>query len=212
MMVEVVKQYGNEIPKIIKSIKEKHIENDDKEKAEMIFSTVHRSKGMEYDAVQIVDDFITEEKLEKANVEGKEGEQNKAKLAEEINLLYVAITRAKSVIHIPEALMPFNFPKSPQIHVISTPPEEDRKGEVSVGGLKRGGVSLGDTHQKSYTVEEVRAGHKDAYKPWSAELDEELTVMYCEGVNVKNLAAHFGRTRGAIRSRIKKLELQEFYG
>tara|TARA_R110002096_G_scaffold422201_1_gene628603 strand:- start:167 stop:1957 length:1791 start_codon:yes stop_codon:yes gene_type:complete len=212
MMVEVVKQYGNEIPKIIKSIKEKHIENDDKEKAEMIFSTVHRSKGMEYDAVQIVDDFITEEKLEKANVEGKEGEQNKAKLAEEINLLYVAITRAKSVIHIPEALMPFNFPKSPQIHVISTPPEEDRKGEVSVGGLKRGGVSLGDTHQKSYTVEEVRAGHKDAYKPWSAELDEELTVMYCEGVNVKNLAAHFGRTRGAIRSRIKKLELQELYG
>ncbi|MEQ8688666.1 MAG: 3'-5' exonuclease [Imperialibacter sp.] len=212
MMVEVVKQYGNEIPKIIKSIKERHIENDDKEKAEMIFSTVHRCKGMEYDAVQIVDDFITEEKLEKANVEGKEGGQNKAKLAEEINLLYVAITRAKSVIHIPEALMPFNFPKSPQIHVISIPPEEDRKGEVSVGGLKRGGVSLGDTHQKSYTVEEVRAGHKDAYKPWSAELDEELTVMYCEGVNVKNLAEHFGRTRGAIRSRIKKLELQELYG
>ena len=213
MMVEIVKQYGNEIPKIIKSIKEKHIENDDKEKAEMIFSTVHRCKGMEYDAVQIVDDFITEEKLEKANVEGKEGEQNKAKLAEEINLLYVAITRAKSVIHIPEALMPFNFPKSPQIHVISTPPEEDRKGgDASVVALKGEVTSFGETRQKSYTVEEVRAGHRDAYRPWSAELDEELTVMYCEGVNVKNLADHFGRTRGAIRSRIKKLELQELYG
>ena len=31
----------------------------------MIFSTVHRSKGMEYDAIHIVNDFITEEGLEK---------------------------------------------------------------------------------------------------------------------------------------------------
>jgi DNA-binding MarR family transcriptional regulator len=36
--------------------------------------------------------------------------------------------------------------------------------------------------------------------------------MYCEGVNVKDMAKHFGRTRGAITSRIKKLELEELYG
>jgi hypothetical protein len=35
--------------------------------------------------------------------------------------------------------------------------------------------------------------------------------MYCEGVTVKAIANHFGRTKGAIYSRIKKLELEELY-
>ena len=90
MMVEIVREYGNEIPNIIKAIKERHVENDEKEKAEMIFSTVHRCKGMEYDAIHLVNDFITEEKLEKLKDDRKKGEINMAKLNEEINLLYVA--------------------------------------------------------------------------------------------------------------------------
>ncbi len=65
MMVEIVKEYGNEIPGLIKDIKKTHIDNDDKENAELVFSTVHRCKGMEYDSIQIVNDFISEEKLEK---------------------------------------------------------------------------------------------------------------------------------------------------
>ncbi|MBK6643171.1 MAG: hypothetical protein IPG39_19010 [Bacteroidetes bacterium] len=63
MMVEIVKEYGNEIPGILKNIKSKHVENADKHKAQLIFSTVHRCKGMEYDAIDLVNDFITEEKL-----------------------------------------------------------------------------------------------------------------------------------------------------
>lgn len=59
MMVEIVKEYENDIPDILKKIKDKHIDSDEKEKAEIIFSTVHRCKGMEYDSVQLVDDFIT---------------------------------------------------------------------------------------------------------------------------------------------------------
>lgn len=97
MMVEIVKEYGNKIPDIIKAIKEKHIQNDDKEKAEMIFSTVHRCKGMEYDAVQLVDDFISEEKLEQLKEDESAGEINITKINEEINLLYVAVTRTKIV-------------------------------------------------------------------------------------------------------------------
>lgn len=108
MMVEIVKEYGNEIPNIIKAIKEKHVENDEKEKAEMIFSTVHRCKGMEYDAIQLVNDFISEEKLDKLK-EDKRKELNLPKLNEEINLLYVAVTRTRNSIHIPETLMPNEF-------------------------------------------------------------------------------------------------------
>ena len=65
MMLEIVKKYGDDIPSIIKKIKDKHIDNDDKEKAEVIFSTVHRCKGMEYDVVTLVNDFISQEKIEK---------------------------------------------------------------------------------------------------------------------------------------------------
>lgn len=212
MMVEIVKQYGNEIPRIIKSIKERHIEDDDKGKAEIIFSTVHRCKGMEYDAIQIVDDFITEEKLKKSNVDGKEAGQNKAKLAEEINLLYVAITRSKNSIEIPVTLMPVDFPPSSHIHVLDAPVEEGGTEKDNTKPFTWETSTDSGTRQKTYTVEEVRNRHKDAYMPWSPALDDELTVMYCEGVSIKTMAEYFGRTSGAIRSRIKKLDLYELYG
>jgi len=207
MMVEIVREYGNKIPDIIKSIKEKHVDNDDKEKAEMIFSTVHRCKGMEYDAIQLVNDFISEEKLEKLKENKKAEEINATKLNEEINLLYVAVTRTKNSIHIPESLMPIDFPKSTQIHIMKVVSEEEKQHAKSTETNNQESKT-----EKAYSVDEVRTKHKDAYKPWTPELDTELTTMFCEGVNPKDMAKHFGRTRGAITSRIKKLELEELYG
>lgn len=210
MMIEIVREYGNKIPNIIKAIKEKHIDNDDKENAEMIFSTVHRCKGMEYDAIQLVNDFISEEKIEKL-LEDKEKSIVPEKLNEEINLLYVAVTRTKKSIHIPETLMPKEFPTSSQIHIMKVLSEEEKENIATATTTKK--TDKKETENgKAYSYEEVRKTHKDAYQPWTSELDEELTVMYCEGVNVRDLAIHFGRTKGAIRSRIKKLELEELYG
>ena len=207
MMVEIVKEYGNKIPDIIKSIKEKHVDNDNKEKAEIIFSTVHRCKGMEYDAIQLVNDFISEEKLEKLK-ESKKAEQiNATKLNEEINLLYVAVTRTKNSIYIPESLMPIDFPKSSQVHIIKDVSEEEKQQAKAAEKYNQESKT-----QKAFSIEEVRTKYIDAYKPWTPELDHELTIMFCEGVNPKDIAKHFERTRGAIKSRIKKLELEELYG
>ena len=50
-----------------------------------------------------------------------------AKLNEEINLLYVAVTRSKNEIHIPKSLMPENFPFSPHIHLIESDSSKGRK-------------------------------------------------------------------------------------
>jgi len=208
MMVEIVKEYGNKIPEIIKAIKDKHIGNDDKENAEMIFSTVHRCKGMEYDTIQLVNDFITKEKLEKHKAEIKQDGFNSSKLNEEINLLYVAITRAKNSIHIPETIIPVDFPASPQIHILRVLTEEEKQ-EKNKEIQEKPKLNLKkEISGKSYSVNEVRVKYKHAYSLWNQELDDELTIMYCEGVNVKDLARHFERTRGAIRSRIKKLELE----
>jgi F-box protein 18 (helicase) len=217
MMVEIVREYGNEIPGIIKAIKEKHVGNDEKEKAEVIFSTVHRCKGLEYDAIHLVNDFITEEKLKKLKEEKKKEEFNTAKLNEEINLLYVAVTRTKNSIYIPETLIHPDFPQSSQIHVIKAVIKEEKKQSefpgrqakiISISKFEKKEVS----HEKTYSVDEVRKTHNVAYKPWTDELDMELTVMFCEGVNPRNMAKHFGRSKGAILSRIKKLELEELYG
>lgn len=211
MMVGIVKEYGNKIPEIIKAIKEKHIDNDNKENAEMIFSTVHRSKGMEYDAVEIVNDFIYEDKLKKITSNPKIA-IDFSKLNEEINLLYVAITRTKNKINIPETLMPAHFPETPQICVLETASEEELSETTKFPTIQLERSSNGGAAEKAYSVEEIRMRHKDAYKPWNQNMDDELTVMYCEGENLKDLANYFGRTKGAIRSRIKKLELEELYG
>lgn len=214
MMVEIVKEYGNEIPGILKGIKDKHVPNDDKEKAEMIFSTVHRCKGMEYDSVQLVNDFLTEEKLEKIIKEQKDAEINRDKLNEEINLLYVAVTRTRNSIYIPETLVPKDLATSAQVHVIKVAAEEEesvKEAEMTYPYQISKHTVTEQEQEKAYSVKKVRETYKGAYMPWTEALDEELTVMFCEGVNVKDLATHFGRTKGAIRSRIKKLELVELY-
>src|SRR5450432_3340005 len=170
MMVEIVREYGNEIPGIIKTIKDKHVENDEKEKAEMIFSTVHRCKGMEYDAIHLVNDFITEEKLEKLKNDKNKSELNRAKLNEEINLLYVAVTRTRNTIYIPETLMPAGFPGSPQIRVI-LPVKEDEKLPAKIPGkqtswpqkIEKPGVQNG----KAYSLEAAKEKNKAAHRPWT---------------------------------------------
>lgn len=215
MMVEIVREYGDEIPNIIKSIKDKHVENNDKGKAEMIFSTVHRCKGMEYDAIRLVNDFITEEKLEELKEDKRKMGVSMAKLNEEINLLYVAVTRTRNSIHIPETLMPAEFPGSSQIHVIRVV-KEDEKLPAKVPGRKTSShkklVKPGIQHEKGYSLEVAKEKHKAAQRPWTDELDNELTIMYCEGVDILEMSKKLERTKGAIISRIKKLELEELYG
>ena len=205
MMLEIVYEYGNKIPGIIQSIKDKHVDKDEKEKADMIFSTVHRCKGMEYDSVQLVNDFLSEEKLEKILENRDAAGINPSKLNEEINLLYVAVTRTKNSLHIPEALMPEDFPVSSQIHVVKTDSEEEKQVTKQANRSKAEG-------SKTFSIAEARTKNKGAYRPWTPELDAELTTMYCEGVNPKDIAKHFGRSKGAIAARIKKLELDELYG
>ena len=209
MMVEIVKEYGNKIPSIIKSLKDKHVENEAKESAEMIFSTVHRCKGMEYDVVELVNDFMTEEKLEKLKTEKKAEDLNIAKLNEEVNLLYVATTRTKHSLYIPFELMPKDFPVSPQIYVVrALSKEEKQKAKYE---SQRSNQPEKQVKEKTYKVEEVREKHKDAYKPWTDELDNELRTMFLDGTNLKELATHFDRTRGAITSRLVKLNLSEVF-
>lgn len=107
MLISLVLKFKGRLPSLINGLKEIHLTNSQKYKADMIYSTVHKCKGMEYDEVNIADDFMTENAI--INHYQKNNERyNTNKLNEEINLLYVAVTRAKNKINIPDDLIPSN--------------------------------------------------------------------------------------------------------
>ncbi|WP_421878100.1 hypothetical protein [Marinoscillum sp.] len=64
---------------------------------------------------------------------------------------------------------------------------------------------------KTYSYEEVRKSKPSAYSSWTLEDDLELEELFAKRTPIKELAEYFGRSRGAIASRIKKLELREKY-
>jgi F-box protein, helicase, 18 len=210
MMLEIVNEYGNEIPHLIRLLKKKHVEDGEKDKAEMIFSTVHRAKGLEYDAVQLVEDFISESKIERLKSEDeKEKNFNLSKTLEEINLLYVALTRSKHFLRVPESLMPKAFPKSPFIEVIVKKPEPEMEFDPldNLRAVKQARPKLTERKlpKEPGFYDEIRLKHKNAYLPWTKDLDEELLTMFHKEIAISELATHFGRKHGAIQSRLKKL-------
>ena len=50
---------------------------------------------------------------------------------------------------------------------------------------------------------------KKAYLSWSEEDEDQLTKLYQKGYKIKELSELFGRTRGSIRARLKKLGILE---
>lgn len=65
---------------------------------------------------------------------------------------------------------------------------------------------------KAYNVEEIRKSIPNAYEKWTLTDDEKLEKLFCEQKTVNELSEIFKRKKGAIESRIKKLELKEKYG
>ncbi|HRG25662.1 MAG TPA: 3'-5' exonuclease [Chitinophagaceae bacterium] len=212
MMMEIVNEYGNEIPRILKNLKDLHTGDEDRSKAEMIFSTVHRAKGMEYDTVHLVNDFISEQKLDRAIKEAAAEKQtpDKAKLNEEINLLYVAVTRTRHKLYVPDSLVPADLSASAHIIKLRKENNDNTFGQTSkvISEPKKKYTSKTTTvssAEKKYSVEKSREVNKDAYKPWTAAQDDELIYLYESDNSFFDMAAHFGRTRGAIISRLRKL-------
>lgn|SRR3989338_2949101 len=65
--------------------------------------------------------------------------------------------------------------------------------------------------EKTYSIDDAKKKHANAYEPWTTEDDDKLERLYADGTPVKELSEEFGRNKGAIQSRIKKLALKEIY-
>jgi superfamily I DNA/RNA helicase len=192
MLIDIVETYGKELPFLIKKLTGMHVADNERDTADMIFSTLHRSKGMEYDSVTLTDDFITEERVQKLIAREKEEPVDRNKLSEEINLAYVAVTRSKNFINFPDNMFP-GADKS----LFS--PEK-----------KKAGAKAHLKFDKSWQIGEKRRIHANAYAPWTGEQDALLTRLFYGGALVRELAERFGRNDGAIRSRLKKLGAWDF--
>lgn len=113
IMADTVVTYGQDLPGLLKAIKEAQVHT--KEEAEIIFSTVHRSKGMEYGEVELCEDFVREDLLRKVH-KTPPSELTQARrlaLLEEINVLYVGATRTQSNLYMPTDMVPSGIRAEP---------------------------------------------------------------------------------------------------
>ncbi|WP_443947046.1 hypothetical protein ACJVDH_08035 [Pedobacter sp. AW1-32] len=157
---------------------------------------------MEYDAVLLADDFVTEDKIRRLRDDKNARPGQFSRMMEEINLLYVAITRAKNGLFIPDFLLPKHFPASPKIYVIASTKQQPKTSNPGSGYQK-----------KSLNIKPVSSEkHLNAEnQSWTVELDNELTIMFADGYGLSDLALHFGRSKTAISMRIKRLGLEDLY-
>ncbi len=69
---------------------------------------------------------------------------------------------------------------------------------------------LSENHDlKKYSVANIRLEHTNAYQEWTSDDDENLRKLKGDGKNISELAEIFGRQEGAIRSRLKKIDLEK---
>jgi superfamily I DNA/RNA helicase len=200
MITEVVKEFGNRLPSLINELKSNHTLK--KEDADMIFSTVHRCKGMEYDEVTLLNDFINEEKLKKYIGQSggdKIDDVNKNRLSEEVNILYVAVTRARSHLIIPPEINPLQ-----SVRVV----------EVS--------LDLFSNSSRKYSLDEepdpylrpkydrsrnhTKSNHG---KKWTDEEQSLLKELYKQGQPLEEIAKQLRRGRNGVRIKLTNLGLMD---
>ena len=81
-----------------------------------------------------------------------------------------------------------------------------------IKGERSGWVEDFDPKVNLSKIHKTKAKFAKAYTPWTEADDEELTLLYCNGKSTTEISAQMERNRGAINSRIRKLELEEKYG
>ncbi|MFM2361012.1 MAG: hypothetical protein RLY16_3005, partial [Bacteroidota bacterium] len=213
MLIEVVRKYGNELPDLLRKLKERHVTDELKHQAAIVFTTVHRAKGLEYDTIQLAGDFMNDEAIERAAHELGHNPASLTRLAEEVNLLYVAATRTRNRLFIPERLIPKGFTVSGSVFMLREQPQKTNAyvHPKSAAALKTKPPANKTKQPTAITPTAVRT-QVIPIQAWNDETDKRLTELFCKGLDLEELALAFGRTKTAVLTRVRKLGLQEKYG
>ena len=96
--VKLVDEYGGRIPRILDDVRDRDV---GARYGVHVYATAHKSKGLEFDVVKLAGDFAS-------RIEAHRAAPEKGIMTlDEVNLLYVAITRAKERLYIHPAVMEF---------------------------------------------------------------------------------------------------------
>jgi superfamily I DNA/RNA helicase len=204
MIVEVVKEFGNKLPGLISELKTNH--SATKEEADMIFSTVHRCKGMEYDEVTLLNDFINPEKLKKyvSQLGGDNlAEADKNRLAEEINILYVAVTRAKNKLKIPPEINPLQSIELAQQQQAFIPATK----KYQRGDSQDDWEPYARPSAKKAVYNSPRPGNYG--KKWTSEEEYKVTQLYKAGNTIKQIAKQVSRGESGVLMKLVNLGLAD---
>lgn len=105
-VIRFINTYNDSIFEINKNIKSNLTQ--DKSKADIIFTTAHKSKGMQYSQVIMCeDDFISKKDI----LNSKKSTTN-LKINEELNIYYVAATRAMDALNLANLDLNYSFDES----------------------------------------------------------------------------------------------------
>jgi ATP-dependent exoDNAse (exonuclease V) beta subunit len=108
-LIRVCGKYGRDVPLFVKAVANCAVESN---KADVTLMTAHKSKGLEFSNVRLTDDF-TDLLTKRGDIPSMQDIK-----AEELNVLYVAATRAKTRLEVNGNLASFlkrasEDPKSP---------------------------------------------------------------------------------------------------
>ena len=95
--INIVDAFGAELPEYIEILQNQSQYGMHDQQVQIVFSTVHKFKGLEMDTVRLLDDFFY------TGIPYRRPLQNRVEV-DEFNLLYVALTRAKKLLMINDAL------------------------------------------------------------------------------------------------------------
>ncbi len=191
LIVEIILKYKTDFPNILKKIGNHCVHQSDRENADLVFTTAHRSKGMEYDVVKVCNDFIDWEEVVK-ELNGPESVSlDKKALNEEINLLYVSATRTKNILYVPSQ----HIPQS-ELGFKTIKPQY--KFDQDIFGINRS--------QPTVTVTYITEPNYS--NPWTSEDEIKLTKMFEEGYSILEIAAQLERSKKAVALRMHKLNIK----
>jgi superfamily I DNA/RNA helicase len=98
-LIKVIDKYKGQIPDYVRRINRFALDN--KRNADIVLSTLHRAKGLEYQQLILEDDFLDVAVMKKLLNKGKITTEE---ISEEINIIYVALTRAAGVLELNQSL------------------------------------------------------------------------------------------------------------
>lgn len=111
-VIKFINTYGDNVFEINKKIKERLVTK--KEDADIIFTTTHKSKGLEYKQVIMSNDFIS-----KKEISNPKNKISVLQILEELNIYYVAATRTKDAVELSPLHLDYEYNEKDEPQTIS---------------------------------------------------------------------------------------------